>query len=44
VILVENCVDDRADASHHATLTDFHAKYGEVMKLEDLILQLPPAA
>jgi maleamate amidohydrolase len=39
-IIVEDCVDDRADGSHHATLTDFHAKYGEVMKLEDLLAAL----
>jgi len=44
VIVVEDCVDDRAEQSHHATLTDFHAKYGEVMKLEDLLALLPVLA
>jgi maleamate amidohydrolase len=40
VIVLEDCVDDRAEGSHHATLTDFHAKYGEVMRLADLLQQL----
>lgn len=40
VILVEDCVDDRAEASHRATLTDIQAKYGEVMTLGRLVKSL----
>ncbi|MEZ5076079.1 MAG: isochorismatase family protein [Solirubrobacterales bacterium] len=36
VIVVEDCVDDRAEASHQAALTDIQAKYGEVMTLGGL--------
>jgi maleamate amidohydrolase len=36
-LIVEDCVDDRAPDSHHASLVDFHTKYGEVVSLEGLL-------
>ncbi|MBS1879340.1 MAG: isochorismatase family protein [Actinobacteria bacterium] len=40
VIVVEDCVDDRAEASHAAALTDVQAKYGEVLSLDQLAREL----
>lgn len=37
VTVVEDCVDDRAPASHVAALTDLHAKYADVVSLEELV-------
>ena len=40
VTVVEDCVEDRATASHEASLTDIAAKYGDVAPLEVLLDRL----
>ena len=43
VLVLKDCVDDRADASHRATLVDLQAKYADVVSLRDLEPQLRAA-
>jgi maleamate amidohydrolase len=40
VVLVEECCFDRSPLSHKVNLFDLHHKYADVMKLDDVLIQL----
>jgi len=42
VVVPREAVADRNAAAHTANLFDLHAKYADVLALEDLLAQLPP--
>ncbi|WP_372865172.1 isochorismatase family protein [Spongiibacter sp.] len=41
IVVPIEAVGDRNNAAHEANLFDMHAKYADVMKVDDVLLQLP---
>jgi hypothetical protein len=40
MVMAEECCFDRSDISHKVNLFDLHHKYGDVMKVAEIIAEL----